>query len=144
MKNRIYYFSCKPQKGLFKVVIRFGWDIIVLQILFSVKHNAICFDFSILDIDLVSSEYNWDIFADPHQITMPIWNVFVSDTWRHVEHNDSALSLNIYYVLITLRKTCETSKITLNVIAITESSEFFLTSGIPNVKSKGASVCVKN
>ena len=108
------------------------------------KYDAFGFDFSILDIDLVSSEYNWDIFADTDQITMPIWNVFVSDTWRHIKHNDRALSLNIYYVPINSRKTSEAPKITLNVITITESSKFFLTGGIPNIKSKGASVCVKN
>ena len=45
---------------------------------------------------------------------MPVWNVFVGDTGRDVKHDDTALSVD--------------------VIAIAETAELFLTGSVPDVE----------
>jgi hypothetical protein len=45
---------------------------------------------------------------------MPVWDVLVSDTGCDVKHDDTALSIN--------------------VVAITETAELFLTGSVPDVK----------
>ena len=47
-----------------------------------------------LDVNLVSSEDNWDVFANTDQVTVPVGDVFVGDTRGDIEHNDRALALN--------------------------------------------------
>lgn len=78
-----------------------------LKILLSVEYNALGLNFSIFDIDFVAAQYNWDVFAHTHQVSMPIWYVFVCNTGCYIKHNNGAL--------------------TLNVVAITKTTEFFLT-----------------
>ena len=51
---------------------------------------------------------------------MPVWYVFVCDPRRDVEHDDTAL--------------------TLDVIAIPEATKLLLTSGIPDVEADGSKV----
>ncbi len=80
------------------------------------KHDGLGFDFSVLDIDLVAGEDNRNIFADADEITMPVGHVLVGDARCHVEHDDSAL--------------------TLDVVTVTEATELLLTCGIPNVETE--------
>ena len=43
--------------------------------------------------DLVASEDDGNVLADPDQISMPVGNVLVGHTGRHVKHDDGTLSL---------------------------------------------------
>ena len=51
---------------------------------------------------------------------MPVWNILVSDTRGYVEHNDSALAIN--------------------VVSITKPTKLFLTGGVPYVENYLAEV----
>ena len=86
------YFSCQPQERLFKVVVRFGRDIIVLQILLSVEDNGLGLDLAILYINFVTSKDDGDVFANTDQIAVPVGHVFVSHARGNVKHYDRALS----------------------------------------------------
>ena len=62
-------FSCQPEKGLFEVVVGLGRNVVILEIFLSVESNGLGFDFSLLNIDFVSSEDDGDVFADSDEIT---------------------------------------------------------------------------
>lgn len=95
--------SCQPKEWLLKVVVGLGRNIIILKVLLSVEGNLLGFDFAVFDFDLVSSEYNGDIFADPSQITVPVGNIFVRDTRGNIKHDNSTLSLDV----VTITKPSE-------------------------------------
>ena len=59
------------------------------------KGNLLGLDLTILDFDLVSSQDNGDVFTDSSQITMPVGNIFVSDTRGDIKHDNGTLSLNV-------------------------------------------------
>ena len=91
-------------------------------------------DFALLDVDFVAGEDDGDVFADADEITcacvvrgtheygtgegekltMPVGNVLVGDTGCHVEHDDSALAVD--------------------VVSISETTELLLPSSIPHVE----------
>jgi hypothetical protein len=81
------------------------------------------FDFTIFDFYLVSGQDNGDVLTHAGKITMPVGNIFVCDTGGNVEHDDSALSLD--------------------VVSIAETSEFFLSCGIPNIEFNGSAIGVE-
>lgn len=98
--------------------------VIYLQILLAMEYDDLGLNFAILDVYLVAAQHNRDILADAHQITMPIWYVLVGDTRCHVEHDNGALSLN--------------------VVSISQTTEFLLASCVPHVESNGTSVSVED
>ena len=52
---RIVYESAEePDEWLFELVVRFGGDVVVLEVLLPVEGNLLGLDFSILDVDLIS------------------------------------------------------------------------------------------
>ena len=51
---------------------------------------------------------------------MPVWHVLVGDAGGDIEHDDTAL--------------------TLDIVAIAETTKLLLTSGIPNIEADGAEV----
>ncbi len=61
--------ACQPQEGLLEVVVRLGGDIVVLEVLLAVECDCLCLDFSFLDIDFVTAQDNWDVFADSDKVT---------------------------------------------------------------------------
>lgn len=73
-----------------------------------------------LDVDLVSTKNNGNVLADTFEITMPIWDVLIGDAGSDVEHDDTALALDI--------------------VTITEATKLLLTSGIPHVEADRAKV----
>merc|ERR1712183_239165 len=85
-----------------------------LQVLLPVEGDGFGLHFAVFDVDLVSHNDDWDVFANTNQISVPVGNVFVSDTGGHVEHKNGAL--------------------TLNVVAVPESSKLFLASSVPDVE----------
>jgi len=104
----------EPEEWLLEVVIGLGRDIVVLKILLAMEGDGLGLDFSLFHIDLVSAEDNRNAFAHADQITMPVWDVLVGDTRGNVEHDDTALAVD--------------------VVSISQATELLLTSGIPDVK----------
>ena len=71
-------FSSNPEEGLFKVVVRFGRNVIVLKILLSVEDNGLCLNLSVLNIHFVATQHNWDVLTHSYQISMPVRHILVS------------------------------------------------------------------
>jgi hypothetical protein len=72
----------QPEEGLLEVVVGLGGDIVVLQILLAVEGNGLSLDFSLLDIDFVAGEDDWDVFADTDKVTCT--NPLVIQSANHV------------------------------------------------------------
>ena len=86
--------SGQPEEGLLEVVVGLGGDIVVLERLLAVEVNCFGLDLALLDIDLVTAENNWDVFADTDKITVPVGNVLVGDSGGKIEHDNTALSVD--------------------------------------------------
>ena len=103
---------CEPKEGLFEVVVGLGRDIVVLQVLLSVEGDGLCLYLSLLDIDFVSAKDDWNVLTHTNNITwnllvgwvslirpvvltMPIGNVLVCDSGCNIEHDDSALTIDV-------------------------------------------------
>jgi hypothetical protein len=61
--------SCQPQEGLLKVVVGFGRNVVVLQILLPMEGDGLCLHFALLDVDLVAAENDGDVFAHSDEVT---------------------------------------------------------------------------
>ena len=61
--------ASQPQERLLKVVVGFGGDIVVLQVLLSVESDSLRLDLTFLHVDLVATEDNWDVFANTDEVT---------------------------------------------------------------------------
>jgi hypothetical protein len=104
----------EPDEGLLELIIALGRDVIVLQVLLAMESDLLGFHFSVTHINFIAYKHNGDGFAHTGQILVPLGHVGVGDTGAHVEHDDTAVATDI--------------------VTIAESSEFLLTSGIPNVE----------
>ena len=71
-------------------------------------------DLSVLHVHLVTTQHCGYTITDMIQIAMPDGNVTVRHSSSHVEHDDSTLSLD--------------------VVAVSESSKFLLTRSVPHVE----------
>ena len=92
-----------------------------LKVLLPVEDDGLCLDFSVLDVHLVSGQNDGNVFANSNQIAMPVRNVLVCHARCDVEHDDGTLSLNI--------------------IAISQTTELFLASSVPYIKCNWAEIC---
>jgi hypothetical protein len=63
-----------------------------LEVLLSVEDDRLCLHFSVLDVDFVAGQDNWDVLANSRQISVPVRDVLVSHSRRDVKHDDRALS----------------------------------------------------
>ena len=95
-----------------------------LQVLFPVEDDGFCLHLSILDIHLVPTQHDGNVFTNPYQISMPVGNILVSDSSRHVKHDNCTLSLN--------------------VVAVSEPPKLLLAGCIPHIEADGPSVCVED
>jgi len=77
-----------------------------------------------LNVDLVSTKDDWNVLTDSLQISVPVRNVLVGDSGSDIEHDDTTLSLD--------------------VVTISETTEFLLSSGIPDVEADGTEVGVES
>lgn len=59
----------QPQERLLEVVVGFGRNIVILEVLLSVEGDGLCLYFTFLDIDLVSGKNNRNVFANTNQVT---------------------------------------------------------------------------
>ena len=72
---------------------------------------------------------------------MPVGNILVSHTGRHVKHDDGTLSLKIGLVEFRIVGAANTH---LNVITVPQSSELLLAGSVPHVEPDGSSVGVEH
>jgi len=89
-----------------------------------VELDGLYLDLTILDIDLVTAEHDGDLLANTDKITVPVGDVLVCHTRGNIEHDDGAL--------------------TLDVVAITETTETLLTGSIPHVETDGTAVSAES
>ena len=71
-------------------------------------------DFTILDIDLVAYQADWDVLAHTNQVLVPLWHILISNSCTDIEHDYATVSSD--------------------VVTITKSTEFLLTSCVPNIE----------
>ena len=86
--------SEEPDEGLLVLIVTLGRDIVVLEVLLSVEGDLFGLYFSVLNINLVSNEDDWNVWAHSGQVLVPLWHVLVSNSRAHIKHNDSAMSAN--------------------------------------------------
>ena len=143
-----HQLAAEPQERLLEVVVRLGRDIVVLQVLLAVESDGLGLDLALLDVDLVAAEDDGDVLADADEIawkggvslafyndigsaivaerrcgrsrTVPVGNVLVGNAGRHVEHDDTALAVD--------------------VVTVTEATELLLAGGIPDIELDRAEV----
>lgn len=60
--------SRQPQEGLFEVVVGFGGDIVVLEILLAVESDGLGLYFTLFDIDFVATKNDGNLFADTDKV----------------------------------------------------------------------------
>lgn len=116
--------ASQPEEGLLEVVVRLGGDVVVLQVLFSVKNDRLGLHLAVLNVHLVAGEDDGNILADAHQITMPVGNVFVCDARRDVKHDDGTF--------------------TFDVVTVAEAAKLLLASSVPDVEFDRAAVGVEH
>ena len=114
----------QPKERFLKVVVRFGRNIIILQVLLSVEGDLLGLDLTVLDFDLLSRKDDGDVFTNAGEITMPIGHIFVGDAGGNVKHDDGALSLD--------------------VVSVAQSPELLLAGRVPDVEFDGSSVGVED
>ena len=98
-----------------KALYVMSFNIQYLNILFSMKSYRLCFNFSLFDINFIATKNYGNCLAHTHNVFMPVYNILVRDTRCNIKHNDRALSLN--------------------VISVTKTTKFLLTSGVPDIES---------
>ena len=113
--------SKEPDEGLLELVIRLGRDIVVLKVLLSVEGDLLGLDLSVLNINLVANEDDRNVLTDTGEVLKPLGHVGVGDSGADIEHDDTAVSAD--------------------VVTISESTEFLLAGGVPNVEFDLAMVC---
>lgn len=125
-------FSGEPKEGLFEVVVRLCGDVVVLQVLLAVEGDCLGLDFALLHIDFVAAQDDGNVLTNTNQVTwkfvlvrckvaenpavltMPVGNILVGDSGCDIEHNDTALAVD--------------------VVAISKATELLLSCSIPNVE----------
>ena len=88
------------------------------------ESNLLRLDLSVLDFDFVTAQNNGNVLANASQITMPVRNILVGDARGDIEHDNGAL--------------------TLDVVAISQTTELLLTSSIPNIEFDRPAVGVED
>jgi hypothetical protein len=62
-------FASQPQERFLEVVVGFGGDVVVLQVLLAMECDGLGLDFAFLDVDFVATEDDGNVFANPDKIT---------------------------------------------------------------------------
>lgn len=81
-------------------------------------------NFSVLSVNLVSDEDYGDVLANSGQILVPLPYIFVGNSRANIEHEDGTVSAY--------------------VVTFSKSTEFLLTSSIPDVELDRATGCVED
>ena len=91
----------QPDKRLLILVIALSRDVEVLEFVAPVVGNHFSLDFSVLDIDFVPTEDDWNVVTDSTKVPMPFRNVFIGNSRADIEHDDGALPTDIVPVTKT-------------------------------------------
>ena len=65
---------------------------------------------TLLNVDLVTTQDDWDVLANTDEISVPVWNVLVGDSSSDIKHDDTALTVDVVSIpqttelLLTLSK----------------------------------------
>lgn len=78
------------------------------------ESDGLGLDLALLHIDLVSGEDNRNVLADTDKIAVPVGDVLVGDAGSDVEHDDTALAVD--------------------VVSITKTTELLLTCCVPHIE----------
>merc|ERR1719469_209315 len=113
--------SSKPQEWLLKIVIAPGREVIILQVALPMELDLLGFHLSIFHVNFVSDQYNGNVFTHPDNVTVPIGDILVGDARSDVKHDDGTL--------------------TLDVITIAQTTEFFLSCSVPDVECQLPAIC---
>ena len=81
--------------------------------------HLLCLDLSVLDVHLVTTQHNGYTVTDMFQVAVPQGNVVVRHPRCDIEHDDGTMSLD--------------------VVAVSESTKLLLTGRVPDVEFDGAS-----
>merc|ERR1712000_114209 len=82
--------------------------------LLAVEGDGLGLDLAVLHVDLVAAEDDGNVLADTDEVTVPVGDVLVGNARCDVEHDDTALSVD--------------------VVTIAETTELLLTSGVPDIE----------
>jgi len=106
--------ASEPQERFLEVVVRLGRDVVVLQVLLAMEGDGLGLDFALLNIDFVTAEDDGHVFANSDKVTMPVGNILVGYARCDIEHDDTALAVD--------------------VITVSKSSELLLPSCVPHIE----------
>lgn len=81
------------------------------------EDDGFCLNFAVLHINLISTEYNRDIFTYSYKISVPVGNILVRDSRCNIKHNNGTVGLD--------------------VVTITKTSQLLLASSVPDIESVG-------
>mmetsp|Transcript_23056 Transcript_23056/g.50949 ORF Transcript_23056/g.50949 Transcript_23056/m.50949 type:complete len:287 (+) Transcript_23056:194-1054(+) len=111
----------EPEEGLLEVVVAAGTEVIVLKVALPVELDVLGLHLPILHIDLVANQHNGNVLADADNVAVPVRNILVGNSRGHVEHDYSALALD--------------------VVTVAETSKLLLACCIPHVEAQVTAVC---
>jgi hypothetical protein len=100
-----------PEEGFFVLVVALSGDVEILQVSLAVESDLAGLNLAVLLVDLVADQHDGDVVADPGQVLVPLGDVLVGDACGDIEHENGGL--------------CP------DVVALSESSEFFLAGCVP-------------
>jgi hypothetical protein len=61
-------FPGEPEERLLEVVVRLGWDVVVLEVLLAVEGDGLGLDLALLNVNLVTGKNDGDVLADANEI----------------------------------------------------------------------------
>ena len=62
------------------------------------ESNRLRLNLALLDVDLITTEDDWDALANTDEITVPVWNVLVGDSSGDIKHDDTTLTVDVVSV----------------------------------------------
>lgn len=95
-----------------------------LQVLFPVIGDLLRFDLSVLDVDLIPTQHRGYTLTHVLQVSMPYWDIVVGRSGCYIKHDDGTLRLD--------------------VVAVSQASEFLLASCVPYVELDGSPASVEH
>jgi len=75
-----------------------------------VESDRLRLNLTLLNVDLVTTQDDWDVLANTDEISVPVWNVLVGDSSSDIKHDDTALTVDVVSIpqttelLLTLSK----------------------------------------
>ena len=112
-----------PEEGFFVLVVGLGGDVEILQVALPVEGDLAGLNFPVFLVYFVADKNDGDVVADPCEVFVPFGDIFVGDPGGDIEHEDGCIGSD--------------------VVAFPQSSQLFLTCGVPEGESDGSVVGVE-